>query len=116
VWERVWALIAEMAQACQQNGIRFLVVAFPTAFQLNSAGHPDLPQRVMTRRAAAADIDFADLLPTYQRVCDSAPSGACEGYENLLFADVWMHPNSLGHQLAAKVLSTRLMRLVNSHQ
>ena len=99
--------IAEMAQACQERGIRFVVVAFPTAFQLNSAGHPDVPQRVLGRRAAAAGIEFVDLLPVYRRACEDATPGACEGYENLLFADVWMHPNPLGHRLAAEALSTR---------
>ncbi len=29
---------------------------------------------------------------------------ACEGYENALFADVWMHPNEFGHQMAAELL------------
>jgi len=107
IWDEVWAPIAEMGQACQQRGIRFLVVAFPTAFQLNSAAHPDVPQRVLGQRAAAAGIEFVDLLPIYRQACDDAMPGACEGYENLLFADVWMHPNPLGHQLAAETLSVR---------
>jgi phospholipase/lecithinase/hemolysin len=48
-----------------------------------------------------------DLLPIYRQACDDAAPGACEGYENLLFADVWMHPNPLGHRLAAEALNTR---------
>lgn len=107
VWDGVWAPIAEMGQACQQRGIRFVVVAFPTAFQLNSAAHPDVPQRVLGQQSAAAGIEFVDLLPVYRQACDDAVAGACEGYENLLFADVWMHPNPLGHRLAAETLGAR---------
>lgn len=104
VWDDIWALITEMEQASQEQGVEFMIIAFPTAFQLNSAKHPDTPQQVIKQRAAMADIDFVDLLPIYRNVCNEAPVGACEGYENLLFADVWMHPNSLGHRLAAEEL------------
>lgn len=114
VWDGVWALIAEMGQACQERGVRFVVVAFPTVFQLNSAAHPDVPQRVLGRRAAAAGIEFVDLLPVYRQACDDAVAGAREGYENLLFADVWMHPNPLGHRLAAETLSARMNSLVRN--
>ena len=43
-----------------------------------------------------------------QQVCEQAEPGSCEGYENLIFADVWMHPNPLGHQLAADALEERI--------
>jgi hypothetical protein len=48
-----------------------------------------------------------NLLPIYHQAGDDAAPGACEGYENLLFAHVWMHPNPLGHRLAAEALNTR---------
>jgi hypothetical protein len=101
VWDELWDYIAQMQQACQQRGIDFILVAFPTAFQLNSYAHPDVPQKVLAKRATDAGITLIDLLPLYRQACAQAPPGACEGYENLLFADVWMHPNTLGHQLAA---------------
>lgn len=104
VWDRVWSYIAEMNQACKRRNIGFLIVAFPTAFQLNSANHPDTPQKVFSKRAAQAGIPFIDLLPTYRQACEGASPGACEGYRNLLFADVWMHPNQYGHSLAAKAI------------
>ncbi len=44
------------------------------------------------------------MLPVYRQACDEAGEVACEGFENHLFADVWMHPNELGHQLAAGAL------------
>jgi hypothetical protein len=104
-WDKIWQFIEEMHQASVARGVDFIIVAFPTAFQLNSAAHPDVPQQVLAERAAAAGITFIDLLPVYRQVCEAAAAkDACEGYENLLFADVWMHPNQLGHQLAAEAL------------
>lgn len=110
VWDEIWSLIAEMAQASHERGIEFAVLAFPSAFQLNSAAHPDVPQRVLEQRATADSIDFLDLLPVYRQVCEDAGPEACEGYENLLFADVWMHPNPLGHRLAAEELGARWLQ------
>jgi lysophospholipase L1-like esterase len=101
-WDKVWQPLAEMYQASSERGIPFIVVAFPTAYQLSSLAHPDVPQQVLGERAEAAGIPFIDLLPIYAQVCREAGAGACEGYQNLLFADVWMHPNELGHQLAAQ--------------
>jgi lysophospholipase L1-like esterase len=108
VWDDIWVLISEMKQASEEKGVDFIIIAFPTAFQLNSADHPDIPQKVIKQRAEMADIDFIDLLPIYQNKCDTAPADACESYEDLLFADVWMHPNSLGHQIAADELFSAL--------
>lgn len=102
VWGHVWSFIADMYQACKKQNVKFMIVAFPTAFQLNSANQPNIPQKVFSKLAAQAGIPFIDLLPIYRGGCMSAPSGACEGYKNLLFADVWMHPNPYGHRLAAQ--------------
>lgn len=104
-WDRIWEPILAIHEIAQEHDIRLVVVAFPTAFQLNSAAHPDTPQRVLASRTAAAGIEYIDLLPVYGAVCEEAGIDACEGYENLLFADVWMHPNALGHQLVAEALN-----------
>jgi hypothetical protein len=104
VWDQVWSYIAEMNQVCKSHNVNFLIVAFPTAFQLNSANHPNTPQKVFSKRATQSGISLIDLLPVYHQVCMTAASGACEGYENRLFADVWMHPNPYGHRLAAKAI------------
>jgi hypothetical protein len=55
---------------------------------------------VSTERATAAGIAFVDLFPIYRQACDQASPEGCEGYKNLLFADVWMNPNGLGHRMA----------------
>jgi hypothetical protein len=82
-----------------------VIIAFPTAFQVNGAKHPNVPQQIFSQRAGAAGIAFIDLLPIYQQACDQRGVKACEGYEdNHLFADVWMHPNVLGHRLAAEAI------------
>lgn len=103
-WDEIWGYIEEMAAAAAQRDIPMILIAFPTAFQLNSSAHPPVPQEVLSARAEAAGIPFIDLLPIYAAECAAAPAGACEGYENHLFADVWMHPNDLGHALAAEAL------------
>jgi hypothetical protein len=103
-WDRVWKLIEEMYRASQANDADFVMLIFPTAYQVNSADHPDIPQRVLVDRAKQIDVKCIDLLPVYKMVCKDANPVKCEGYENLLFADVWMHPNVLGHQLAYEAL------------
>lgn len=101
VWDELWATIREIRDACQRQGAEFMLVLFPTAFQLHSPGHPDVPQRVLSRLAAADDVEWVDLLPVFKDACEQAGPGACDGYRNLLFADVWMHPNARGHRHAA---------------
>jgi lysophospholipase L1-like esterase len=107
-WDKVWQPLLEMYQATNERGIPFIVVVFPTAFQLSSLAHPDVPQQILGERAAAAGIPFIDLLPVYAQACREAGADACEGYQNLLFVDVWMHPNEFGHQLAADKLGAAL--------
>jgi hypothetical protein len=103
-WKRFWDAILAMQSLTQERGIKFALIVFPTAYQLNSAGHSDFPQRLIKERAGSTGINVVDLLPVYRKLCSEADIGACEGYENLLFADVWMHPNVLGHQVAANEL------------
>ncbi len=114
VWEEIWGFIREMDRACREREIGFVVILFPTAFQLNSAQHPELPQRIFTMNATIEGVKIIDLLPMYRQVCETATPSACEGYENLLFADVWMHPNFKGHQITAQALSEEIPLSGNS--
>lgn len=101
---KMWDIIAEMHAACKDRNAPFIILTFPTALQVNSAAHPNVPQRALGQRARAAGVPFIDLLPVYQKWClDNGPE-ACEGYQNRLFADVWMHPTEIGHRLAADQL------------
>ncbi len=103
-WDSFWAPVQSIKDLLDAEGIPLLVVAFPTAFQVNSSNHPDLPQQILANRSTKNNIDYIDLLPIYEEACLEAGMSACEGYENLLFADVWMHPNSLGHEMAAQAI------------
>jgi hypothetical protein len=102
IYDQVWGYIAEMAAASEERGIPFLVIVFPTAFQVNSAAHPTVPQQVLGGRAAEANVNWLDLTPAFSEGCAAAGPDACEGYNNALFSDVWMHPNAAGHRLAAE--------------
>lgn len=104
IYRRIWGYAFDISDAAREMGADTIIVIFPTAFQINSSQHPDIPQKVFIRDAELAGLDLIDLLPVYRSVCEDAGMDECEGYENLLFADVWMHPNPLGHKLAADEL------------
>jgi hypothetical protein len=104
IYGKMWDIIGEMAAACKARNIPFIILPFPTALQVNSAAHPNTPQRALGQRARAAGVPFIDLLPVYQKWClDNRPE-PCEGFQNQLFSDVWMHPTEIGHRLAADQL------------
>jgi hypothetical protein len=102
IYGKLWEEYEAMGKLLREHGIPFIMVAFPTAFQVNSARHPDVPQRALEDRAKAAGITFVDLLPVYKQWCLDNGVEFCEGYQNGLFVDVWMHPNVIGHRLAAQ--------------
>ena len=106
IYNTVWGFVADMAEASQAHNIPFYIIVFPTAFQVNSSNHPNTAQQVLSERAAAAGIPIIDLLPIYKAACAEMAADACEGYENALFADIWMHPNPAGHALAAQEILT----------
>jgi hypothetical protein len=113
VWDSLWQTIQEMVEASEAAGAEFIIVAFPTALQFNNANHPDVPQKVFGERAATSGIPFVDLLPRYRNLCDTTP-GSCDGFENRLSADVWMHPTPLGHSLAAEEIIGELQKTGSS--
>ena len=108
IYDGIWAHIQGMSEATLNAGSDFVMVIFPTAHQINSSNHSNTPQVVLIERAGSADIPYVDMLPTYLAACEKVGREQCEGYENLLFADVWMHPNRLGHTLVAEELSKLL--------
>jgi phospholipase/lecithinase/hemolysin len=54
-------------------------------------------------------IPVVDLLPSYRQACREKPGGACQLEDRYLFADVWMHPSAIGHQLTAKEIQQFLL-------
>ncbi len=109
IWDQHWQDIEDMYLAATEMGAEFKIVAFPTALQVNSASHPDIPQQVFSERAQEMGIEFIDMLPFYKEECDKAAADACEGFENMLFADVWMHPTTLGHTIAAQEIANTIV-------
>lgn len=105
LYDQVWEYVVEMRDASRERGIPFIVIVFPTAFQLNSSAHSDTAQQALNQRAEEDGIKLIDLLPIYRDACEAAGADACEGYENELFGDVWMHPNATGHRLVAEQLA-----------
>lgn len=108
IYDRVWSYIERIRAA----GVPMMIVLVPTAFQVNSFNHPDTPQQVLTQKAESLGIPVLDLLPIYLKACGQAGREACEGFENEIFADVWMHPNVLGHRIAAE----NLLAFIREHR
>jgi hypothetical protein len=107
-WDRVWAPIAEMANQVKATKGHFILIIFPTAYQV-AGDHPDIPQRVITKRASAIGLTVVDLLPLYQAACATGPAKACEPQSRYLFADVWMHPNAEGGRIAAEAMQKTIL-------
>lgn len=109
-YDEIWSLIEEMADVTSGEGADFVMVIFPTAYQVNSANHSNVPQLELAGRAQSQGIKYIDMLPLFLAACEKAGQDQCEGYENLLFADVWMHPNTYGHTIAANELANLTSR------
>ena len=60
-----------------------------------------VPQELLTERTAEAGIPVLDLLSAFQQACQEKPGGVCYLEDRYLFADVWMHPSTYGHELTA---------------
>lgn len=101
-WLEVWSWIAQMALLAEAEGVPFVVMLFPLEHQVLDEAFPTTPQDVLTAKAKEAGIPVIDLLPAFQRACETKPGGRCELEDYYLFADVWMHPSELGHQIAAE--------------
>jgi hypothetical protein len=107
-WSRVWNAVAGMQRLAAANGAGFGMILFPLEFQVLDEGFPALPQELLAARAAEAGIPALDLLPAFRQACLEKPGGPCQLEDRYLFADVWMHPSSLGHALTAAEVEREL--------
>jgi hypothetical protein len=82
-----------------------VLLIFPLEFQVLDKDYSTLAQEAITTRAAQADIPALDLLPVFQQACAEKPSGPCQLEDRYLFADVWMHPSTYGHEITATELA-----------
>ena len=102
VWDNSWNSIQRIYEIAKENDIAFVLLLFPLEFQVFDADYPTTAQQVFLERAKAADMPVIDLLPVFQAACREKPGGSCRLEDKYLFADLWMHPSRLGHQLAAQ--------------
>lgn len=107
-WATVWDRVLAMDRLAKASEATFVTVLFPLEFQVLDESYPTLPQDLLTARAAEAGIPVVDLLPAFRQACREKPGGACQREDRYLFADVWMHPSDLGHQLAAAEIEAAL--------
>jgi lysophospholipase L1-like esterase len=110
-WTERWDTVLAMNRLAGENQALLVLILFPLEFQVVDEGFPTLPQAFLTAQAAEAGIPVLDLLPPFQQACREKPGGACHREDRYLFADVWMHPSALGHQLTAEELEAMLARL-----
>jgi lysophospholipase L1-like esterase len=89
--ERFRRLLLRLATSVEKAGGRLLVLCFPTADQLRA--DDARPQAALANFADSAGIHFLDLFPTYRAKGLGSP--------NLLFEFDGLHPNALGHHVAA---------------
>lgn len=103
-WTERWNSVLDIAEVAEENDARFALVLFPLEFQVLDKSYTTLPQELFSSNAAEAGIPTLDLLPAFQQACQEKPGGACQLEDRYLFADVWMHPSALGHDLTAAEL------------
>ena len=113
-WTQVWNSVAAIDRVAHEHGARTILVLFPLEYQVIDASYSTLPQEVLAARAAEASIPAVDMLPSYQAACESKPGGPCQLEDRYLFADVWMHPSSLGHALTSAELRPTLAEILAS--
>jgi hypothetical protein len=103
-WAEVWNWVLGINQLARENNAHFVLILFPLEFQVLDKNYSTLPQELLRARATEAGIPVLDLLPSFQQACREKPGGPCYLEDRYLFADVWMHPSSPGHELTAAEL------------
>lgn len=104
-WDVLWKPIQEIAMLANEHGSKFMLIVLPTAFQVKDTGYSTVPQQVLTRRAKEVGFEILDLLPDFRKACLEVPPGeGCGPEDRYLWADMWMHPSTVGHRLMAECI------------
>lgn len=111
-WTKVWDSVLAINRLASENNARAILVIFPLEYQVLDVNYPTLPQELFTTRAAEAGIPVVDLLPAFRNACREKPGGSCSLEDRYLFADVWMHPSTYGHQIASAEIETVLAKML----
>lgn len=110
-WKQLAQIVIAMQAELEPRGVPLLVALFPLEDQVIDPAFPTLPQQELARMLGEAGIATVDLLPSFQRACAAKAGGACVLEDRYLFADVWMHPSPLGHQVAAQQIAAAVQAM-----
>jgi hypothetical protein len=110
-WKKVWNSILDINRLARDKDVHVVLILFPLEFQVLDENYSTLPQEIFMAKAAEAGIPALDLLPTFRQACREKPGGTCQLEDRYLFADVWMHPSSVGNKLTADELEALLSRM-----
>ena len=108
-WNDFWSQISAIHQLAAKQNVPVMLIIFPLEFQVIDENYPTLPQELLMAKAEEDDIPVLNLLPAFRQACREKPGGACQLEDHYLFADVWMHPSSVGHKLTAVKLEELLI-------
>lgn len=100
-WDHSWKQIEQVFQIAKEKNIKFVLLLFPLEYQTLDPSYSTVAQQVFIDRAKAVGMPVIDLLPAFQKACNEKPGGKCQLEDHYLFADLWMHPSQVGHQITA---------------
>jgi hypothetical protein len=103
-WILIQDLLATIGKTVGSQHVPLVVVLFPLEYQVVDPSYTTLPQQILVETSKQNRLSVLDLLPAYQKACEEKPGGACQIQDYYLFADVWMHPSVLSHQITAQEL------------
>ena len=100
-WQAALGMVEAAHQVCLARGVPFQVVVFPVAIQVVPGYVDSRPQSFLVAALRAKGISTIDLLPVYRAAVKRG------GWPYLGGGDM-LHPNALGHRLAADEVLLRL--------
>lgn len=98
-WARCRTALARIAATCRERDLHCYVLAFPLLWQLSDYPLADVHHKTIAA-IAEAGLEPIDLLPALRRF---------ESWE-LWVHPTDQHPNEVAHEVAAEILSKRLLR------
>ncbi len=107
-WEAISTEITAIEKQARVQGAAFLLVIFPMEYQVLDPQYETLAQEVLVEMADSNGIAVLDLLDDFQAACLQKLGAPCTLEDRYLFADVWMHPSPLGHELTASAILENL--------
>jgi lysophospholipase L1-like esterase len=118
-------LLVRLNKLVKADGARFIVVIFPYEIQLSNASvqfykdnyrltmYDDAPkarvQKELTAALAAHGIEYIDLLAPYRFFSKDHP-GEPLFFRSLVGVIDWIHPNELGHRIAAQSIASYIIQ------